>query len=851
MSGEHEDVDALLAELGDTTDGSRKPRAGGRGPSIDDLLEDIGSDAEGQAKRGKRVSASKAPAAAAVAFSTYDAPPEEPPEEPAQKPPARLSALGADPAAALPAPALPVQPEQLQGGGAAPLPALRSGEPDPGDASPPRGDHPPRTRPEPPALRPQLLLRTIPCQGKAPSARWGHALVAAGGSMYVHGGMGEDGELRSDTHRLDPERVLWEAAFVASGDPPPGRYDHAGAVLGAEIFVYGGQTGGGHTAPSADCFAYDTDAQTWRQILPSEGKKAAPGHCGHSLSAHKRKLYVFGGRCPRQDKDKEEKGKEKQQRVRIQFSKDLWQLDPRAGKWKHVKPSAGAPPRARSGHASCVSQHRLWIHGGQDAESLLDDAHCFDFAAQAWREVQTAGSVPRFRHAMVSPSPGTVVVCGGATAKEAPLLQALAVDGVEVKDQGSGEDGAQQPPAAPVQWRPLRCRGAVPSTLSGCGGALAAGTLYLFGGTDQATSKAGASLRRAILTEGGGDTHDGGGAAAALPGIYAQVQADPKAAGADLKMAVNGREVHAHKWLVDARARSLLDAVKECEVDDAGAFCLDGNRRKPGVAIPNHASLAALVHYLYCARLPDDADEGGREALLALATALGITHMQDLLAGVAAGKQTKAERAALHCLEADMRDLYGAIQRRRGVRRELCDLVLEPRGLAKGHTPPRAHLSLLSAVSLPLRRALRPGAPPDPRIVVAGSQKDGCLLVQLPDTPAPALATALEFVYTGDCAVSFDAAPAVLACADVLQLAELRDAAAAAVWREMKGSLESISNVLEIADKHGAWALRELCIETLALQLPAASRTDSFCRLSPALRTAVEQVAAESDARPP
>eukprot|EP00662_Eupelagonemidae_sp_cell21_P010951 gene10951-10794_t len=193
-----------------------------------------------------------------------------------------------------------------------------------------------------------------------------------------------------------------------------------------------------------------------------------------------------------------------------------------------------------------------------------------------------------------------------------------------------------------------------------------------------------------------------------MPALFAAAQADPKGALADLRMTVNGRPVFAHSWVVDARARALLDAVKECSDDDGGGYALDGNRRKAGLAVQTHGVLLSLVHWLYTARFPDDVEDTTRDALAAVAKGIPLPALDAHLAGIAGHHHRKADRAAAAVLDEDMCSLYAAIGRRRGVRREMCDVLIEPKDQVgkKGQQLPRAHRPLLCEVSPSLRKAL-------------------------------------------------------------------------------------------------------------------------------------------------
>ena len=118
----------------------------------------------------------------------------------------------------------------------------------------------------------RVRWRRVVASGRAPSARYGHAMCVAGGRLLVHGGVGmqQSVELNGsgaailklrpqdykpfrpeparvvlgDLHIFDPVRALWSTPEL-SGWPAAKRAFHALAPLDGRILCFGGVSGGG------------------------------------------------------------------------------------------------------------------------------------------------------------------------------------------------------------------------------------------------------------------------------------------------------------------------------------------------------------------------------------------------------------------------------------------------------------------------------------------------------------------------------------------------------------------------------------------------------------------------------
>lgn len=94
-----------------------------------------------------------------------------------------------------------------------------------------------------------------------PEARMGHAAVAIGNRVYVHGGLViEDRSYRADTWIFDTETGRWSVPEVAGTVPTP-RAGHAMCVVrGSKILSYGGD-GGRNVGVLSETWVADTDLE--------------------------------------------------------------------------------------------------------------------------------------------------------------------------------------------------------------------------------------------------------------------------------------------------------------------------------------------------------------------------------------------------------------------------------------------------------------------------------------------------------------------------------------------------------------------------------------------------------------
>lgn len=97
--------------------------------------------------------------------------------------------------------------------------------------------------------------------GKPPSPRHGHAIVAVGSVIYIHGGMAGE-KFHSDMFSLDTESMKWDRV-KAKGDVPPGTAAHSAVALGRNVYIFGGMTADG---ASNSMYRFQSDKQRWTLV---------------------------------------------------------------------------------------------------------------------------------------------------------------------------------------------------------------------------------------------------------------------------------------------------------------------------------------------------------------------------------------------------------------------------------------------------------------------------------------------------------------------------------------------------------------------------------------------------------
>ncbi|RLM70005.1 acyl-CoA-binding domain-containing protein 4 [Panicum miliaceum] len=160
------------------------------------------------------------------------------------------------------------------------------------------------------------------------------------------------------------------AVLSTEGDKPTPRFDHAAAIVGSKMVVFGGDSG--HRLLD-DTKILSLDKLTWDSVSPkvqpsSNGRSLKLPPCkGHCLVPWGKNVILVGGKSdPPYDKI------------------SVWTFNTETELWSHME-AKGDIPVSRSGHTVIRAGPVLILFGGEDAKGKkLHDLHMFDLKSSTW-----------------------------------------------------------------------------------------------------------------------------------------------------------------------------------------------------------------------------------------------------------------------------------------------------------------------------------------------------------------------------------------------------------------------------------------------------------------------------------
>jgi len=231
-----------------------------------------------------------------------------------------------------------------------------------------------------------------------PTPRHSHAAVVYRNCMYVFGGY--DGSYRSDFHEFDFDQSSWRPV-LASGRSPRARYRSTACVRGDMMILFGGHDGTRHLA---DVHLFDFANGVW-SLLVAKGVPPLPRD-SHVSVAYKESMYVFGGSTgsamndlyelnfhsteSTDDAPAEEGGREHHHHRAQNGPEDgggpsaVTQeavVAMTSAKWRQIPLVSGGVAVHRFCHVGAVHKGSLYVFGGYDGSSRLNDFVKYDLAA--------------------------------------------------------------------------------------------------------------------------------------------------------------------------------------------------------------------------------------------------------------------------------------------------------------------------------------------------------------------------------------------------------------------------------------------------------------------------------------
>ena len=214
--------------------------------------------------------------------------------------------------------------------------------------------------------------------GESPFMRVGHTIVhyrpdnnqVDRGKLIVIGGANPS-ECFKEIFVLDLNTLAWDK-FEDTTNFATGRYEHACFISKENrVCIFGGAD---QEKNFNDVIQFNIELKTCETIATQSAGVPSPRtiHCGVSF---KGQLLVFGGG---------ETGKN------AVVDPKIYILNPTNKKWIALNITGPKAPQQRHGHVMINFDNKnIYLHGGMNADTILNDLWVLDLTSMSWTEVET------------------------------------------------------------------------------------------------------------------------------------------------------------------------------------------------------------------------------------------------------------------------------------------------------------------------------------------------------------------------------------------------------------------------------------------------------------------------------
>ncbi|XP_014662465.1 PREDICTED: multiple epidermal growth factor-like domains protein 8 [Priapulus caudatus] len=224
----------------------------------------------------------------------------------------------------------------------------------------------------------------------APSARYGHAMAAYDGALWMYGGATADGSYSDELWTYDPAGSRWRRRGAGGDTGLPGLAGHSLTLVRDRwLYLYGGI---GDDELSSAMFRVDVRraGATWERVVHRNGKGAPHRVVGHSAVFHAEtaSLLVYGGFAHREHRAWF--GRRVAALWAYHVDENVWlQLETGDSGAPYLHPAA-MPPAPRAYHSANIIGNYMVVYGGNaylaDSGDLCHDRsmHFYHLGCQTW-----------------------------------------------------------------------------------------------------------------------------------------------------------------------------------------------------------------------------------------------------------------------------------------------------------------------------------------------------------------------------------------------------------------------------------------------------------------------------------
>ncbi len=157
------------------------------------------------------------------------------------------------------------------------------------------------------------------------------------------------------------------------------RFGYVSVVHNNKLILWGGFDG---SSWLNDMFEFNFETNTWREVhatgqLPSV--RSCPAWCKDDT-----RVYIHGGYDGHERKS------------------DFYSCDLNTYTWKEMS-STGTPPTPRYFHSCCLYENKMFCYGGYSGSKRLSDMYCYDLHTEFWSQIDCDhGDCPSGRSSLVA-----------------------------------------------------------------------------------------------------------------------------------------------------------------------------------------------------------------------------------------------------------------------------------------------------------------------------------------------------------------------------------------------------------------------------------------------------------------